>query len=284
MTQENMTCAECDELLGGWIEGDLAEHEHASVDAHVASCARCQGLTRDIAEITRAAGALPDLSPSRDLWKGIEARIQPDVVSIAPRRRSMWIQRSWMAAAAAALIVVSSSVTYRVGRDTGERSSAERKASQSKSAGTREQDRRNSENSRSEPNGTGSVPSPSGTVAAEPEVPVIQAPGSVRRAPRAPVARVLSASRAATSQPVDGALGNEITTLEALLNERRGDLDAATVKTVEDNLAIIDAAVAQARAALARDPASGFLTQRLESTLHKKVELLRTVALMRSST
>jgi hypothetical protein len=56
------------------------------------------------------------------------------------------------------------------------------------------------------------------------------------------------------------------------------------VKTVEDNLAIIDAAVAQARAALARDPASGFLTQRLESTLHKKVELLRTVALMRSST
>jgi hypothetical protein len=270
-------------LLGGWIEGDLAEHEHARVDAHVASCARCQGLTRDIADITHAAAALPDLSPARDLWKGIEARIQPGVVSIAPHRRSMWVQRSWMAVAAAALIVVSSSVTYRVGRDTGERNSAEQKASPSRNAGTREQDRK-PESSKPEPAGTSAVPSPSGNVAAEPEAPVTQAPGSVRPAPRAPVARVLSASRATGSQPVDGALGSEIATLQALLNERRGELDASTVKTVEDNLAIIDAAVAQARAALARDPASGFLTQRLESTLYKKVELLRTVALMRSST
>ena len=56
------------------------------------------------------------------------------------------------------------------------------------------------------------------------------------------------------------------------------------MRVVEENLAIIDAAVSQARAAVARDPASGFLNERLESALQKKVQLLRTVALIRSST
>jgi len=40
--------------------------------------------------------------------------------------------------------------------------------------------------------------------------------------------------------------------------------------------------VKQARAALARDPASGFLTGQLDAVLQKKVELLRTVALLPS--
>ena len=56
------------------------------------------------------------------------------------------------------------------------------------------------------------------------------------------------------------------------------------MRVVEENLAIIDAAVSQARAAVARGPGSGFLTGKLESALNKKVQLLRTVALIRSST
>jgi len=46
----------------------------------------------------------------------------------------------------------------------------------------------------------------------------------------------------------------------------------------------IDAAVKQSRAALAKDPKSGFLTDQLNNALDKKVELLRTVALLPSST
>jgi len=41
-------------------------------------------------------------------------------------------------------------------------------------------------------------------------------------------------------------------------------------------------AVKQARAALQRDPASGFLTEQLDNALQKKAELLRTVALLPS--
>jgi hypothetical protein len=46
------------------------------------------------------------------------------------------------------------------------------------------------------------------------------------------------------------------------------------------NLVIIDAAIAQSRAALARDPHSPFLGDQLTRALGQKVELLRTVALM----
>ena len=67
-----------------------------------------------------------------------------------------------------------------------------------------------------------------------------------------------------------------------MLKQRRDQLDPSTIKVVEDNLALIDAAVQQARAALLRDPASGFLTERLDNALQKKIELLRTVAQMPS--
>ena len=49
--------------------------------------------------------------PSRDLWSGIQARIQPDVVSIS-ERPSRHLSRRWLAAAAAALVVATSGVTY----------------------------------------------------------------------------------------------------------------------------------------------------------------------------
>lgn len=56
------------------------------------------------------------------------------------------------------------------------------------------------------------------------------------------------------------------------------------MRVIEHNLAIIDAAIAQSRAALAKDPASGFLNDQLNSALDQKVELLRTVALLPAHT
>ena len=45
-------------------------------------------------------------------------------------------------------------------------------------------------------------------------------------------------------------------------------------------MAVIDSAIAQSRAALAKDPASGFLATELNRSLEKKVELLRTATLL----
>jgi hypothetical protein len=82
----------------------------------------------------------------------------------------------------------------------------------------------------------------------------------------------------------DLAFAGEISQLQNVLVQRRAQLDPETVKVVEDNLKLIDTAVKRARQALAKDPASGFLTRQLDNALQKKVELLRTVALLPAST
>ena len=80
------------------------------------------------------------------------------------------------------------------------------------------------------------------------------------------------------------AFAGEINQLQSVLVERREQLAPETVKVVEDNLKVIDTALKRARAALARDPASGFLTRQLDNVLQKKVELLRTAALLPAAT
>ena len=80
------------------------------------------------------------------------------------------------------------------------------------------------------------------------------------------------------------AYGDEIQRLQNIITERRNELDPATVTVIESSLKVIDAAVKQSRDALARDPRSGFLVDQLNSALDKKVELLRTVALLPSRT
>jgi hypothetical protein len=63
--------------------------------------------------------------------------------------------------------------------------------------------------------------------------------------------------------------------LALLLEERRGSLSAKTIAVVERNLADIDIAIAECRAALASDPANAALADVLTSSYRHKVELLR---------
>jgi hypothetical protein len=274
MSDTILTCSECDELFADWIEGDLAPDSGARVETHVASCARCQGLIRDIDEIRETAANLPDIVPTRDLWQGIEERIQASVVSISPRRNVAAIPRSWLATAAAGLIVVSSSVTYVATSRTMQKESKP-KASDA-SAPVRVSGATVNAEAERVPAAT-EVPE---RVPQEASVPRRSAPSVAQRSAR-PVVREVANRQ---MLPAEAALSTEIDKLEELLSQRRGQLEPETVRVVEENLAIIDAAVNQARAAVERDPGSGFLSGRLESALNKKVQLLRTVALMRSST
>ena len=76
----------------------------------------------------------------------------------------------------------------------------------------------------------------------------------------------------------------EIAQLRRILTERRGELDSTTVAVVEGNLAVIDLAIKQSRDALRRDPRSRFLDEQLNSALDKKLELLRTAAMLPART
>ncbi len=286
MSETHMTCADCDELFLDYFESDLDASTATAVDKHVAGCARCHGLVRDMDGIRESAANLPDLAPSRDLWEGVEARIQPSVVSIARPARGAGVSRSLMAVAAAGLVIVSSSITY-VGTSrsiTRDKKPAAAKAAEPvlRVAGATVE-AAPVVDERVESTGPAttvrSSPAPVRTPARTPARTSARTPAG-RSLRGVPSARIVQP--ASTSSEI--AIADEIDKLQQLLGERRSELEPETVKVVEDNLAIIDAAVAQARAAVARDPASGFLNERLENALHKKVQLLRTVALLRSST
>lgn len=279
MTEKHLTCAECDELFLEYFEGELDLARRSMVEAHASSCARCQGLIRDIRGITEAAAALPVLEPSRDLWKGIEQRIEPAVVPITYRREGIHLSRRLIGLAAAALIVVSSSVTYVATRNTKRPQRVVNNPSAVIVPG---------ENNEIGGAVAAPIQSPPAPEASTPEVSPAPAPAPARKtrptvgetAPAASRGTALAANKPQSA--AEASLAPEIAQLQDVLKQRRNQLDPSTIKVVEDNLALIDAAVKQARAALLRDPASGFLTERLDNALQKKVELLRTVALLPS--
>lgn len=73
----------------------------------------------------------------------------------------------------------------------------------------------------------------------------------------------------------EGVYQSAVRDLERVLDQGRGRLDTATVRILEENLRIIDAAIAQCRRALAADPASPYLNAHLAQTMKRKLELLR---------
>lgn len=62
------------------------------------------------------------------------------------------------------------------------------------------------------------------------------------------------------------------------LDARRSQLDTGTVRVIEQSLAVIDMAIAQARSALARDPNNPYLNSHLQRAFDRKLDLLRQVA------
>jgi hypothetical protein len=66
-----------------------------------------------------------------------------------------------------------------------------------------------------------------------------------------------------------------IADLERMLAAQRDVLDPRTIIVIERNLAAIDEAMRQARAALDRDPANTYLNSHLADARRRKLDLLR---------
>lgn|SRR5574341_292745 len=93
-----------------------------------------------------------------------------------------------------------------------------------------------------------------------------------------PSARSPATATIAPVSLVEGAYESAVRDLERVLAERRGRLDTATVRVLEQNLRTIDRAIAECRRALAADPASPYLNAHLAQTMKQKLELLRQAA------
>jgi len=277
MTNSDMTCEAFDAALPDYLEGTLDGSLRASVERHLRECVRCAGLVRDLENIRDEAATLPDLVPSRDLWAGIEARIAAPVIALAarpePRRQRV---PAWMGIAAAALIVSTAGVTYlltarsfRPGDDS--RVALGTPASQTPptisvapvatTAGTE-----------------------SGGAEVQRNVPDKSGGNGLAKRSTETSLPVASATLVSQTQPTEAVYGKEIEMLQAIVKQRKTQLDSSTVAVIQRNLEIIDAAIAQSRAALASDPASRMLGQQLTHALDKKVELLRTAAMLPAST
>jgi hypothetical protein len=94
----------------------------------------------------------------------------------------------------------------------------------------------------------------------------------------------LVTSQTGPEQRSEAVYSREIEMLQTIVTQRRAQLDSSTIAIIERNLRIIDAAIASSRAALEKDPASRLLGDQLTHALDKKVELLRTAALLPAST
>jgi hypothetical protein len=100
-----------------------------------------------------------------------------------------------------------------------------------------------------------------------------------RRGPGPEVAPVPVAAHSPADplQAVEADYERAAATLRAALEERRGSLAPETMASVERNLAVIDEAMAEVRAALRQDPRSRELRHMLVSTHRKKLDVLRHV-------
>ena len=273
MTSSIMTCEAFDAALPDYLEETLDEGARAAVRKHLSECVRCASLVRDLEKIRKDAAALPDMVPSRDLWQGIEARISSPVISIGSRpERQRRLVPAWMGIAAAALIVSTAGITYmltaRSLRDDGQPSVATA-VKQNTAPDTQSAEQTSEPSSPSSPVG-----------GAESNVPPRNA-GSRAVASAPPQSGGAASFVGASPQVV---YDREIAMLQNIVKDRKSQLDSATVAIIERNLQIIDAAIAQSKAALLKDPASRMLGEQLTHALDKKVELLRTAAMLPAST
>jgi len=224
--------------LSDYLDDELETAERAAVDAHLRTCADCSAVLNDLRRvIALAQAAAVDVRPPQaDLWTGVAGRI--DRIR-QPRRISLTVTQ--LAAAAVLVAAVSGGLAWQFAPPFG------------------------GQGLRSE--------------TSAPDV-ARAFPGSPDRGTRdggKPAEAVAGTDRVAIVgvSLADDQYDAAVADLERALNQGRGKLDKATIAVVEQNLQTIDQAIAQAREALASDPANSYLSGHLMETRRRKLDLLR---------
>lgn len=93
-----------------------------------------------------------------------------------------------------------------------------------------------------------------------------------------PIATVATPVASNASNRASQTYAAAVADLERVLAAGRGQLDTTTVRVIEQNLAAIDQAIAQAQRALLADPANLYLNTHLAETMRRKLDLLRRAA------
>ncbi len=254
MTRTPLTCDQVADRLADFLESDgLTATERLAVEAHLIDCDDCAALVRDLRGITAAAAELPLQTPSRDLWQGIAERIETPVVELSTRISG----EHRITELPVAPIVVPTVVPKAVPSVwSPRRALIAASVLVAATAGI-----------------TYSVTSRSIQQNASIGIAALPAENT-ETLPVTPKTPAVTVKRASAEETFD----REIGSLREIVAERRGELDSNTVVTLQKNLKLIDQAIAESKAALAKDPASGFLMDRLNRAYDSKLQVLRGVA------
>ena len=273
-------CTRFDAQCGGYLERDLDAAAQAWMTAHQSACVDCAALVRDLEVIVAESQALPGMTPSRDLWSGIEARLDTTVIptsaAAAQTRVARTVSVRTFAIAATMLVAVTSGITWRLagrGDAAGDKATPAAVAS-SPAAIADSTDRVNDEGL---PGASVEIvaASPSTTSSVTSSTPALPVSSSTTR-----LASRTAAFDNRNDTDADVVYEREISALRRIVDDRVVELDPVTVRELRRNLDIIDQAIGDSRKALARDPRSALLATQLDRALETKLALLRRVALL----
>jgi hypothetical protein len=264
-----MRCEEFETILPDLLD-DQSAPVPVAARAHLNACVSCRSLYDDLTSIRTTAASLPPITPSRDLWAGIEARIRTPILPlveglpVARPRRQVSLRSAAIAAGLLALINAGVSYTF-MNRQPVVTVEPE-------------------------------IPAPAAMRTALRQVPMMAMPLPVPMSPVAPrrgATIVLAANGGSDEQGIDEpepqqqprrrevakvVYDREIGRLRAIVDSGRHKLDPATSAILDRNLRIIDTAIEQCNEALARDSTSTFLIESLNNVYQTKVKLLRIAA------
>jgi hypothetical protein len=268
----SMTCDQFEDLLPQLLDDDAMPVPPAA-RLHLECCPACKSLYEDLNGIRTTAAALPPITPSRDLWAGIESRIRTPVLPLVEgmpvRKTRRQISLRSAAVAAGVLALINAGVSYEfMNRATPAVVTSQPEVSIPAPAAMRTEVRQQ-----------------------QPMRPPLPVPVIVTMPPvRGSTVLLTANDQLAATDPDDdqqqprrreaakAVYDREINRLRAIVDSGRSRLDPATVALLDRNLRVIDTAIAQCNQALLRDSTSTFLIESLNNVYQTKVKLLRLAA------
>jgi hypothetical protein len=232
--------------LSEYLEGTLSHADDAAMAAHLQHCSECRLVLAQLDDVRTIAREQPATPPATDLWPGIAARIAAgapaEVIRLADRRPGASVLLRLSAAA---------------------------------------QRRRAPTNEHRPPRAHFAFSLPQLAAAAVVLMALSGAGVWLAMGGAGPETSSAVAVRPAADNPArlasieTSGYESAIAELQRSLAQTATPLDSSTVAVLRHSLATIDAAIADARAALAQDPANPFLHRHLDGAMKKKVDILQ---------
>ena len=234
--------------LSEYLDGELTDEERHAIESHLAGCPRCTATLDELRQVVDHARSIGPRPPQADLWPAIADRIATPGWPAAPKRASAkaGVRPQRRVSLTLAQLAAAAVLLAAI---------------------------------------SSAVAWQIAGLSGRPEGLHYTRPGP--EAQGGADDATSSADLQVRDQPVsfaDAQYDAAVADLERALAKGRGRLDKTTIAIVEENLTIIDRAIAQAREALAADPANSYLSGHLIEARRKKLDLLRRATALTSDT